>query len=362
MSAQPNIGMEVTTFENPQGVDGFEFVEFAAPDPALLHTLFPKLGFTPVAKHKTKKITLYRQGDCNFLVNEEPDSFAADFVAKHGPSACGFAIRFNRPAADVQVTALSNGAEKVTFKPETLALQVPTIQGIGGAALYLIDTYGARGDVFDSEFEWIPGVDRRPKGFGLTFIDHLTHNLFFGNMAKWSDYYERLFNFREIRYFDIKGAKTGLVSKAMTAPDGMVRIPLNESSDPKSQINEYLDEYKGEGIQHIACFTDNIYETIEAMRAQGIQFLDTPNAYYEVIDERIPNHGEDVARMKENKILIDADSETKKKLLLQIFTQNVFGPIFFEIIQRKGNLGFGEGNFQALFESIEREQMKRGVL
>ncbi|MDQ0010650.1 4-hydroxyphenylpyruvate dioxygenase [Luteibacter jiangsuensis] len=362
MSAQPNTGMEVTTFENPQGVDGFEFVEFAAPDPALLHALFPRLGFMPVAKHKTKKITLYRQGDCNFLVNEEPGSFAADFVAKHGPSACGFAIRFNRPATDVQATALSNGATKIGFKPETLALQVPTIEGIGGAALYLVDTYGAKGEVYDAEFEWLPGVDRHPKGFGLTFIDHLTHNLHFGNMEKWSEYYERLFNFREIRYFDIKGAKTGLVSKAMTAPDGLVRIPLNESSDEKSQINEYLREYNGEGIQHIALFTDNIYESVEAMRAQDVAFLDTPETYYEVIDVRVPDHGEDVARLQENKLLIDADDETKKKLLLQIFTQNTIGPIFFEIIQRKGNEGFGNGNFKALFESIERDQMRRGVL
>jgi 4-hydroxyphenylpyruvate dioxygenase len=216
--------------------------------------------------------------------------------------------------------------------------------------------------VFDVEYDWLPGVERRPTGFGLTFIDHLTHNLHFGAMAKWADYYERLFNFREIRYFDIKGAKTGLVSKAMTAPDGMVRIPLNESSDPKSQINEYLDEYKGEGIQHIACFTNDIYATVEAMREAGVEFLDTPDIYFELIDERVPNHCEVVPRLAKNKILIDADMETKKKLLLQIFTQNCIGPIFFEIIQRKGNEGFGEGNFQALFESIERDQMKRGVL
>jgi 4-hydroxyphenylpyruvate dioxygenase len=362
MSAQPNIGMQVTTFENPQGVDGFEFVEFAAPDPQLLHTLFPKLGFTPVAKHKTRKITLYRQGTCNFLVNEEPNSFASDFAAKHGPSACGFAIRFNRPAKDVLRTALGNGAEKVTDKVETLAIDVPVIQGIGGAALYLVDRYGASGEVYEDAYEWLPGVDRNPKGFGLTFIDHLTHNLYFGNMAQWSEYYERLFNFREIRYFDIKGAKTGLVSKALTAPDGMVRIPLNESSDEKSQINEYLNEYKGEGIQHIAMFTDDIYASVEAMHEQGVAFLETPETYYEVIDQRIPGHGEDLPRLQKNNLLIDADDETKKKLLLQIFTKNNIGPIFFEIIQRKGNEGFGNGNFTALFESIERDQMRRGVL
>jgi 4-hydroxyphenylpyruvate dioxygenase len=362
MNAQPNLGMQVTTFENPMGVDGFEFVEFAAPDPNTLHALFPKLGFTAVARHRTKKVTLYRQGGCNFLVNEEPDSFAAEFAAQHGPCACGFAIRFEKPAAWVREQALANGAEPIASKEATKAVDAPVITGIGGCMLYLVDRYGDKGEVYESEFEYLPGVDRHPKGFGLTFIDHLTHNLYFGNMAKWADYYERLFNFREIRYFDIKGVKTGLVSKAMTAPDGLVRIPLNESSDPKSQINEYLDQYHGEGIQHIACFTDTIYETVEAMRAAGVEFLDTPETYYEVIDARVPNHGEDVPRLARNKILIDADPETRQRKLLQIFTQNCIGPIFFEIIQRKGNEGFGEGNFQALFESIERDQMRRGVL
>jgi 4-hydroxyphenylpyruvate dioxygenase len=362
MSAQPNPGMEVTTFENPMGVNGFEFVEFAAPDPKLLHDLFPRLGFTQVAKHKSKKITLYRQGDCNFLVNEEPDSFAADFAAKHGPCAAGFAIRFTKQASEIREKALENGAEPIADKEETKAVDVPVIQGIGGSMIYLVDQYGEKGEVYEAEFEYLDGVDHHPEGFGLTFVDHLTHNLYFGNMEDFASFYERIFNFREIRYFDIKGSKTGLVSKAMTAPDGIVRIPLNESSDEKSQINEYLNEYKGEGIQHIALFTDDIYATIEAMRAKDVEFLDTPDAYYDMIDERIPNHGEDVARMKKNRMLIDADDETKSKLLLQIFTQNVIGPIFFEIIQRKGNEGFGGGNFTALFESIERDQMKRGVL
>ncbi|HEX7369312.1 MAG TPA: 4-hydroxyphenylpyruvate dioxygenase [Rhodanobacteraceae bacterium] len=362
MNAQPNTGMRPTTFENPMGVDGFEFVEFAAPEPKLLHGLFKRLGFTAVAKHKRLAITLYRQGDCNLLVNEQPDSFAADFAKQHGPCACGFAIRFSRPAKDVLQDTLSNGAKQITHKVNTRAVDAPVIEGIGGCMLYLIDRYADQGSIFD-DYEWlVPDGQRNPQGFGLTFIDHLTHNLHFGEMAKWADYYERLFNFREIRYFDIKGAKTGLVSKAMTAPDGMVRIPLNESSDPKSQINEYLNEYKGEGIQHIALFTDSIYDTVEKMRAAGVEFLDTPDTYFEVIDVRVPNHGEDVPRLARNKILIDADPETHKKLLLQIFTQNCIGPIFFEIIQRKGNEGFGEGNFQALFESIERDQMKRGFL
>jgi 4-hydroxyphenylpyruvate dioxygenase len=364
MNAQPNLGMQVTTFENPMGIDGFEFVEFAAPAGRAgeLHALFRKMGFTAVLKHKQRAITVYRQNGVNFLLNEDPDSFAADFAAAHGPSACGFAIRFKKPAAEVLATVLGNGGEVVVDKPESKAVGAPVVKGIGDCMLYLIDRYGSVGDIYDADYAPIDGADQNPTGFGLTFIDHLTHNLHFGNMQKWSDFYERLFNFREIRYFDIKGAKTGLVSKAMTAPDGVVRIPLNESNDPKSQINEYLDAYKGEGIQHIACFTDDIYATVEKMRAQGVEFLDTPDAYFEVIDERIPSHGEDVPRLAKNKILIDADLETKKRLLLQIFTQNTIGPIFFEIIQRKGNEGFGEGNFQALFESIERDQIKRGFL
>ena len=364
MNAQPNLGMQVTTFENPLGIDGFEFVEFAAPagQGELLHDYFRKLGFTAVLRHKSRPITVYRQGDVNFLVNEDPDSFAADFAAKHGPCACGFAIRFREPASKVFDTVVNNGGEAVGDKAETRAVAAPVVKGIGDCMLYLVDRYGGAGSVYDGDYLPVQGAEPNPKGYGLTFIDHLTHNLFFGNMQKWSDYYERLFNFREIRYFDIKGAKTGLVSKAMTAPDGIVRIPLNESSDPKSQINEYLDAYKGEGIQHIACFTDNIYDTVEAMRGQGVEFLDTPDTYFEVIDQRVPNHGEDVARLQKNKILIDADPETHQRKLLQIFTQNAIGPIFFEIIQRKGNEGFGEGNFQALFESIERDQMRRGVL
>ena len=360
-----NAGMAVSQFENPMGIDGFEFVEFAAPagQAQQLHDYFRKLGFVQVARHKTRPISTYRQGDCTFLINEDPDSFAARFAQQHGPSACGFAIRVKKLADWARTQALKNGAEAFDARDElSKAVAAPVIKGIGDCMLYIVDRYDEKGTIHDPDYEYLPGVELMPEGYGLTFIDHLTHNLYHGNMAKWADYYERLFNFREIRYFDIKGAKTGLLSKAMTAPDGMVRIPLNESSDPKSQINEYLDAYGGEGIQHIACFTDDIYVTVEKMREAGVEFLDTPDTYFDVIDQRIPDNGEDVERLRRNKILIDADPETKQRKLLQIFTQNAIGPIFFEIIQRKGNEGFGEGNFQALFESIERDQMRRGVL
>ncbi len=361
MAAQIDPGMQPTTFANPLGINGFEFVEFAAPDAKPLHALFVRMGFSAIARHRRYAITLYRQGGVSFLINEEPDSYAARFAAAHGPCACGFAIRV-RHGADAYQTTTARGAEGFGADAAVRALDMPVIKGIGDCMLYLVDDRGNRGEVFVDEYVPLPGVEQHPRGLGLTFIDHLTHNLYFGNMAKWADYYERLFGFREIRYFDIKGVKTGLVSKAMTAPDGIVRIPLNESSDPKSQINEYLEQYRGEGIQHIALFTEDIYATVEAMRANGVTFLHTPETYYDVIDERVPDHGEDVARMKELKILIDADPETRRKKLLQIFTETNIGPIFFEIIQRKGNEGFGEGNFQALFESIERDQMRRGVL
>lgn len=342
---------------NPLGVQQFEFIEFAAPEPALLHDLFKNLGFTAVARHKSSPITLYRQGEINFLVNETSDSFASDFADAHGPCCTGFALR----VADAQKayeSTRSNGAKEIDNKPDTLAIDTPCISGIGGSVLYL--TSGI--EDLEKHFDFDPGVDRNPKGVGLTFIDHLTHNVYNGNMGDWAEFYEKLFGFFEVKYFDIKGQQTGLRSKAMTAPNGNISIPINESEDPRSQINEYLDEYKGEGVQHIALYTENIYESVEALHKTGIKFLNTPDTYFDVIDERIPNHGEDVERMRRNKILIDADRNDPDKQLLQIFTQTNIGPIFFEIIQRKGNEGFGEGNFQALFEAIERDQQERGVL
>jgi 4-hydroxyphenylpyruvate dioxygenase len=342
---------------NPLGVQQFEFIEYAAPDAGMLHELFRKLGFSAVARHKSRPVTLYRQGRINFLVNETPDSFASDFAAAHGPSCTGFALRVADPAKAFE-SAKATGAKDVTNKRDTLALDSPCISGIGDSVLYL--TSGIE-DV-EKHFDFDPAVERNPKGLGLSFIDHLTHNVYNGNMGEWAGFYEKLFGFYEVRYFDIKGQQTGLRSKAMTAPNGNISIPINESENPKSQINEYLDEYKGEGVQHIALYSENIYETVEALHANGIQFLDTPDTYFDVIDQRIPNHGEDVERMRKNKILIDADQNDQSKQLLQIFTQTNIGPIFFEIIQRKGNEGFGEGNFQALFEAIERDQEKRGVL
>ncbi len=343
---------------DPLGVDGFEFVEYAAPDAELLHTLFANMGFSAIARHRAMNITLYRQGGINFLVNEEPDSFAANFAREHGPCCCGFALRVDDAQTAYGYT-IANGASSMTDVPRT-AVDIPRIQGIGGSILYLADR--RNGNVLESEYELIEGANPNPTGYGLTFIDHLTHNVFAGNMDEWADYYSRLFGFYEVRYFDIKGLQTGLRSRAMTSPTGVISIPINESSEAKSQINEYLEEYHGEGVQHVALYTDNVYRTVEAMHEAGMAFLNTPDAYYEIIDRRIPGHGEDLERMRKNRILIDADEETHKKLLLQIFTQNNIGPIFFEIVQRKGNTGFGEGNFTALFESIELEQMRRGVL
>ena len=348
----------MTDHPNPLGVECFEFIEFAAPDAAPLHGLFRNLGCVAVAHHPQKALTLYRQGRINFLVNEDPTSFAGAFAKLHGPCCTGFAIRV-ADAKKAHAHALTQGGEDYQ-QPESgdLSIAFPTLKGIGGSALYLTEGI----EQLEEQLQWIEGVDHHPKGFGLDFVDHLTHNVHNGNMQTWAEFYEKIFGFYEVKYFDIKGKQTGLRSKAMTSPGNKISIPINESEDPKSQINEYIDAYKGEGVQHIALYTDHIFDAVESLRDTGLDFLDTPDTYFDMIDERIPDHGEDVERMRANKILIDADHHQPDKKLLQIFTQTNIGPIFFEIIQRKGNDGFGEGNFQALFEAIERDQQDRGVL
>ena len=349
--------------ENPMGTDGFEFVEYAAPDPEHLRSLFAKMGFPAVAKHKRKNVTLHRQGDINFIINAEPGSFAEQFAKEHGPCACAMAFRV-KDAKFAHERALSLGATNVDNDIAAGELDIPCIEGIGGSRLYLVDRYGDTGTIYDIDFDFIPDAAEQEESHAshLTYLDHLTHNVNRGRMNFWADFYERLFNFREIRYFDIEGKVTGLFSKAMTSPDGKIRIPLNESQDEKSQIEEFLREYKGEGIQHIALGSDNIYQTVDILRSRGIPFQDTPDTYYELVDDRVKDHGEPTAELEKRRILIDGAPTEGQGLLLQIFTQNVIGPIFFEIIQRKGNEGFGEGNFKALFESIELDQIRRGVI
>lgn len=353
---------QIITPTNPMGTDGFEFVEYTAEDPRALEALFLSMGFTAVARHKSKDVTLYRQGDVNFIINHEPDSFAQNFAKEHGPSACAMAFRV-ADAAYAYQRALELGAKPATNQIGPMELNIPVIEGIGGSLIYLVDRYGAQGSIYDIDFVPIDGVDMHPKGAGMSYIDHLTHNVVRGNMDKWADFYTRLFNFQEIRYFDIEGKLTGLKSKAMTSPCGKIRIPINESADDKSQIEEYLQQYKGEGIQHIAMGCEDIFETVELLKQTGVSFLTPPpDTYYEMLDERLPGHGEDVERMKRNAILMDGAPTQDGGRLLQIFTETVIGPIFFELIQRKGDEGFGEGNFRALFESMERDQVRRGVL
>jgi len=360
MAADVATKPEASLWDNPMGTDGFEFVEYTAPDTAALARLFEMMGFVAVARHRSKDVTLYRQGDVNFILDAEPASFAQAFARIHGPSVCAMAFRV-RDAAKAYKRAIELGARPVQSKVGPMELNIPAIEGIGGSVIYLVDRYGER-SIYDVDFLPVPGADQLPAGVGLTMVDHLTHNVHRGRMAQWADFYEKLFNFREIRYFDIEGKLTGLRSKAMTSPCGKIRIPINESADDKSQIAEYLEAYRGEGIQHIALGTDDIYATVAALRARGVPFQTVPDTYYETVDKRLPGHGEDVARLAGERILIDGAPTEGGGLLLQIFTQTVIGPIFFEIIQRKGNEGFGEGNFQALFESIELDQIRRGVL
>ncbi|QEY26611.1 4-hydroxyphenylpyruvate dioxygenase [Neisseria zalophi] len=353
-------------FENPMGLCGFEFVEFASPKADVLEPLFEKMGFTLVAKHRSKDVLLYRQGGINFIVNREPKSHAAYFAAEHGPSACGMAFRV-RDAHLAYKRALELGAQPIEIPTSVMELRLPAIKGIGGAPLYLIDRFEEGRSIYDIDFEFLPDVDRNPVGHGLKIVDHLTHNVYRGRMDFWAGFYEKLFNFKEIRYFDIKGEYTGLTSRAMTAPDGLIRIPLNEEAKQGGgQIEEYLMQFGGEGIQHIALLSDNLPDTIDRLRASGIPLMSAPvDAYYEMLDERLPGHGEPVSELQARGILLDGTTEgDEPRLLLQIFSETLLGPVFFEFIQRKGDYreGFGEGNFKALFESLERDQIRRGAL
>ena len=355
---------------NPMGTDGFEFVEYAHPEPEKLKALLEQMGFTAVARHRSKNVTLYRQGDVNFVVNAEPDSFAQAFAAEHGPCACAMAFRVVDANYAYQ-RALDLGAEPFQGKVGPMELNIPAVKGIGGSLLYFVDRYGDKGSIWDVDFVWTGERDPRPEPCGLYYLDHLTHNVHRGRMDFWAGFYEKLFNFREIRFFNIEGKLTGLISRALTSPCGKIRIPINESLDDKSQIEEYLRQYKGEGIQHVALGSRDIYASVEALRGRSLPFMPAPPAtYYEKVDARVPGHGEPVERLKANGILIDGEGAVAigaregrmSKVLLQIFSGTVLGPIFFEFIQRKGDEGFGEGNFRALFESIEEDQVRRGVL
>ena len=349
---------------NPLGTDGFEFVEYTAADAdgiQKLKDLFHSLGFSEVAKHRSKQAWLYKQGDINFIINAEPNSQAEEFARKHGPSVCAMAFRV-KDAAQALKHAVANGAKEYKNQIGPMELNIPAVYGIGSSLLYFVDRYGAS-SVYDVDFKYYDNwqLDMTKHGVGLEVLDHLTHNVMRGNMNVWAGFYENIGNFREIRYFDIEGKLTGLVSKAMTAPCGKIRIPINESSDDKSQIEEFIREYNGEGIQHIALTTENIYETVRTLRSRGMDFMPTPDTYYNKVNDRVVGHEEDLDQLRELRILIDG-APMKDGILLQIFTKTVIGPVFFEIIQRKGNEGFGEGNFKALFESIEEDQIQRGVL
>ncbi|MBC7601935.1 MAG: 4-hydroxyphenylpyruvate dioxygenase [Ramlibacter sp.] len=363
---------QISESDNPMGTDGFEFIEYAAPDPKAMGDLFERMGFKPIAKHRHKDVTLYRQGGINFIINAEPDSFAQRFARLHGPSVCAIAFRVQDAKAAYE-RAISLGAWGYAGQAGPGELNIPAIKGIGDSIIYLIDRWrgkngaqeGAIGNIgfFDVDFEPLSadsGADLNPVGHGLTYIDHLTHNVHRGRMNEWAGFYERLFNFREVRYFDIEGQATGVKSKAMTSPCGKIRIPINEEGNEKAgQIQEYLDRYRGEGIQHIAMGSTNLYDTVDALQLQGVKLLETSDTYYELLPKRIPDHGEDIGGLQSRNILVDGKPGD---LLLQIFSENQLGPIFFEFIQRKGNEGFGEGNFKALFETMELDQMRRGVL
>ena len=346
------------TPENPAGTDGFEFVEFAHPEPEALRELFSKMGYQKTAKHKSKDIEVWQQGDITYLINAEAGTHAAEFINEHGP--CAPSMGWRVVDADHALKhAVSMGAEE--YAGPGKALNVPAIKGIGSSLIYFIDSYYETSP-YNEEFNWV--ADAHPDGVGFFYLDHLTHNVFKGNMDKWFRFYGELFNFKEIRFFDIEGKYTGLLSRALTSPCGRIRIPINEDRGETGQIVNYLKKYKGEGIQHIAVGTEDIYGSVDAIFDKGIRFMPPPPAsYYDLSVTRVEGHEEPVEAMKKHGILIDGEGVVnggETKVLLQIFSKTVIGPIFFEFIQRKGDDGFGEGNFKALFESIEAEEMAKG--
>ena len=359
--------LKADLFDNPMGLNGFDFVEFASPQPDTVEALFKQLGFTHIANHRSKDVALFRQGDINLILNREPKSQASYFVEEHGAGACSMGFRV-RDAKKAYERAIEMGAQPVDVPTGVMELRLPAIKGIGGSLIYLIDRYKDGESIYDVDFEFFADIDRNPVGHGFKVIDHLTHNVYRGRMAYWANFYERIFNFREIRYFDIKGEYTGLTSKAMTAPDGKIRIPLNEESKQGGgQIEEYLMHFNGEGIQHIALACDDLLSSIDKLKAAGIPLMSAPNeTYYKMLDGRLPGHGENIAELQMRGILLDGTTESgTPRLLLQIFSETILGsPVFFEFIQRKGDYeeGFGEGNFKALFESIERDQVRRGAV
>ena len=345
--------------ENPAGTDGFEFVEFAHPEPQVLRDLFTRMGYALTARHRSRDVELWQQGDITYVLNNEPGSHAMRFVAEHGPCAPSMCWRF-ADAAHAYARALSLGAEPYTATDR--ALDLPAIVGIGGSLIYFTDRYGDANPYGEFEFLATP----KPAGVGFHYLDHLTHNVHKGNMDKWFSFYERLFNFHQIRFFDIEGKFTGLHSRALTSPCGRIRIPINEDRGETGQIVEYLKRYNGEGIQHIAVGCSDIYTSVDEIAGRGIRFMPKPPmAYYTLSKTRVVGHDEPIERLAAHGILIDGEGVVnggETRILLQIFSKTVIGPIFFEFIQRKGDDGFGEGNFRALFESIEQDQIDRGVL
>jgi 4-hydroxyphenylpyruvate dioxygenase len=358
-----NATPELDPLANPAGTDGFEFVEYTAPDTAHLGRLFEFMGFTRIARHRSKDVSLYRQGRINFIVNAEPNSLAQRFAHDHGPSVCAMAFRV-KDAARALKEAVAAGAKEVKGTVGPMELNIPAIEGVGGSLIYLVDRQSGP-SIYDIDFVMEPGAGRNPTGAGLLEIDHLTHNVSKGRMDFFQDFYHRAFNFHEHQFFDINGEYTGLTSRALASPCGKIRIPINESkyeggSDQIDQIQEFIEQYRGEGIQHVALRTENIFRTWDALNAHGVKFMTAPPAtYYEMLEERVPGHGVNLEELQKRGILLDG---TKGRFLLQIFTETLIGPVFFEIIERRGDDGFGQGNFRALFVSMERDQLRRGVL
>jgi len=347
--------------KNPLKLCGIEFTEYASPDSDFMEKAFYGFGFSKTKKFKGRDIDYFNQNDIHFLLNREVEGFSKEFAKKHGPAICSMGWRVED--ADFAFTeAIKRGAKSAEHAANKLPY--PAIFGIGDSLIYFIDNFKRsgknKGAIYDTDFishDQPEIVDDK----GFLAVDHLTNNVYQGTMQKWADFYKSVFGFTEVRYFDIKGVKTALVSYALQSPCGQFCIPINEGKgNTDNQIDEYLNEYNGPGVQHLAFITDDLVHSLEQLDRDVIDTLHIVPEYYDEIFDRVPWVKEDKEKIKDYQILVD--SQENDSYLLQIFTKNLFGPIFIEMIQRVNDQGFGEGNFSTLFKSIELNQMERGVL
>lgn len=345
------------------GIRGIDHIEFAVSNLEAASQLYTRLGFEKIASREISqrqlKTFLFGQGKIRVMVTQSAlkTDPVAQYVQLHGDGVMAIGFSCDNAVTALELT-VSRGADlhasPKRIEREFGTVEKASIKAMGDVALTFIHRTG---ELFDEGFDNPVSYD--PTGFGLQKIDHITINVEKGKMKSWAQFFEKVLGLKNTRFFDIHTEKTGLYSFVMESPDGCVKMPINEPTEDASQIQEFLNINHGPGVQHIALSTVSLIDSLNALRRSGVLFLEVPDTYYDAVPKRVPDLREDLSQLQSLGILADGDS---KGYLLQIFSQNLVGPFFYEFIQREGNDGFGEGNFRALFEAIERDQIRRGIL